>query len=132
MSAGAQRCLLVEVTAMPDVQYSLILGLLQAAAQADSEVERSYDFDKHVLFQAPGLVDTLPAWLAEQPAPDVLALSVYFWNRSVVIELARLAKMIWPGCLVVVGGNDVSYQTTSVMAHYLPPDGGALTAGAGR
>jgi radical SAM superfamily enzyme YgiQ (UPF0313 family) len=112
--ASPAVCHLVEITAMPDVRYSLILGSLQASAQVDPTVASSYRFSKHVLFQDPGLMERLPAWTAGLEPPDVVALSVYFWNRTAVMTVAREVKRLWPQCLVVLGGNDVSYQTESV------------------
>ena len=109
-------CHLIEVTAMPDVRYSLILGSLQSAAVTDELVARTYHFDKHVLFQSPDLMDSLPAWVAGLDRPDVVALSVYFWNRAAAMLIAREVKRHWPDCAVVLGGNDVSYQTESVFA----------------
>ena len=109
-------CHLIEVTAMPEVRYSLILGSLQAAAQEDPEVARAYRFTKHVLFQDKDLMDRLPHWVDDLEPPDVVALSVYFWNRAPVMLIAREVKRRWPNCVVVVGGNDVSHQPTQVFA----------------
>ncbi|HEY8986302.1 MAG TPA: radical SAM protein [Streptomyces sp.] len=99
---------------MPDVRYSLILGSLQASAQADPQVGGAYRFEKHVLFQSPDLMGRLPGWVEGLERPDVVALSVYFWNRAGVMLIAREVKRRWPQCTVVLGGNDVSYQTKSV------------------
>ncbi|MFE9023544.1 radical SAM protein [Streptomyces sp. NPDC007808] len=111
---GRRLCHLIEITAMPDVRYSLILGSLQASAQADPQVAGAYRFHKHVLFQSPDLMGRLPQWVEGLERPDVVALSVYFWNRAGVMLVAREVKRRWPGCTVVLGGNDVSYQTESV------------------
>ena len=107
-------CHLIEITAMPDVRYSLILGSLQAAAQQDPDVARAYRFEKHVLFQSTDLMERLPVWVEGIEAPSVVALSVYFWNRAAVMVIAREIKKLWPDCTVIIGGNDVSYQTESV------------------
>ncbi|MDI5961136.1 B12-binding domain-containing radical SAM protein [Streptantibioticus silvisoli] len=109
-------CHLIEVTAMPEVRYSLILGSLQASAQADPQVASAYRFAKHVLFQDPGLMGRLPQWVAGLEEPAVVALSTYFWNRAAVMSIAREVKRHWPRCVVVLGGNDVSYQTKTVFA----------------
>ena len=111
---GRRLCHLIEITAMPDVRYSLILGSLQASAQADPQVGGAYRFEKHVLFQSPDLMGRLPGWVEGLERPDVVALSVYFWNRAGVMLIAREVKRRWPQCTVVLGGNDVSYQTKSV------------------
>ena len=114
--AARLTCHLIEVTAMPDVRYSLILGSLHSAALTDELVAERYDFDKHVLFQSPELMGSLPEWVAGLDRPEVVALSVYFWNRAAVMLIARELKRRWPDCVVVIGGNDVSYQTASVFA----------------
>ncbi|WNV85800.1 B12-binding domain-containing radical SAM protein [Umezawaea sp. Da 62-37] len=109
------RCLLIEVTAMPGVGYSPILGYLQAAAQTSPEVARRYRFDKRVVYQDVDLASRIPALLDDVGTPDVVALAVYFWNRSISLAIAAEAKRRWPRCLVVLGGNEVSHQTGALL-----------------
>ncbi|MGW7284987.1 radical SAM protein [Streptomyces sp. NPDC054847] len=112
----ALKCHLVEITPMPGVRYSLNLGYLHAAAAADDVCDSAYDFVKHVIFQAPDLLEHTEAWLDGLGHVDVLALSVYFWNREPSMRLAEAVKRRWPGCAVVVGGNDVTHQAAAVFA----------------
>ncbi|MFJ6687008.1 radical SAM protein [Streptomyces werraensis] len=111
-----KQCHLVEVTPMPNVQYSLNLGYLHATAVDDSFCRESYDFTKHVIFQIPGLVDEIDAWLETLESVDVLAISVYFWNREPSMYMADAVKKRWPDCTVIMGGNDVSHQSEVVFA----------------
>ncbi|WP_051950788.1 B12-binding domain-containing radical SAM protein [Actinacidiphila yeochonensis] len=109
-------CHLLEITPMPGVRYSLNLGYLHAAAAADQECEAAYEFHKHVLFQAPDIVDRIDGWLAGLGRVDVLAVSVYFWNRHPSMRFAEAVKRKWPQCTVVLGGNDVTHQQEAVFA----------------
>lgn len=112
----ANRCHLVEVTPMPDVRYSLNLGYLHAMAAADRQCAEAYTFTKHVIFQVPGLVDRVDAWLDTLDHVDTLAISVYFWNRAPSFYIVEAVKQRWPDCVVIMGGNDVSHQTRTVFA----------------
>ncbi|MBQ3514720.1 MAG: B12-binding domain-containing radical SAM protein [Lachnospiraceae bacterium] len=42
--------------------------------------------------------------------PDVLAFSVYIWNVSMVVSLSKEIKKLLPGCSIIVGGPEVSYE----------------------
>jgi radical SAM superfamily enzyme YgiQ (UPF0313 family) len=42
--------------------------------------------------------------------PDVAAFSCYIWNRELVIKLISDIKKARPGCSVIVGGPEVSYE----------------------
>ncbi|MEU7846062.1 radical SAM protein [Micromonospora parva] len=110
------RCHLVEVTPMPDVRYSLNLGYLHATAAADPQCADAYTITKHVIFQVPGLVDRIDAWLDTLEHVDTLAISVYFWNRAPSFYIVEAVKRRWPDCVVIMGGNDVSHQTETVFA----------------
>ena len=110
----AKQCHLVEVTPMPDVRYSLNLGYLHATAVADPQCADAYTFTKHVIFQVPGLVDRIDAWLDTLDRVDILAISVYFWNRAPSFYIVDAVKKRWPDCVVIMGGNDVTHQTHAV------------------
>ncbi|MGV9384995.1 radical SAM protein [Nonomuraea sp. NPDC003707] len=119
MSTGTttrRMCHLVEITPMPDVRYSLNLGYLHATAVADERCRDNYEFVKHVIFQEPGLVNDIDAWLDGIDHVDVLALSVYFWNRRPSMYVADAVKKRWPGCTIIMGGNEVTNQTDTVFA----------------
>ena len=109
-----RNCHLIEVTAMPDVAYSLILASLEATAITDPVVADAYRFQKHVVYQDPGLLHRVDTIVDGLDAPDTVALSAYFWNRSVAFAIADRVKQRWPESRVVLGGNDVSYQTEFV------------------
>lgn len=42
--------------------------------------------------------------------PDVTAFSCYIWNREMVMKLISDLKKTKPGCYVIVGGPEVSYE----------------------
>lgn len=107
---------LVEITPMPGVRYSLNLGYLHAAAAEDRWCREAVEFTKHVIYQKPGLVGEIDAWLDTIDHVDVLALSIYFWNRQPSMYIADAVKRRWPNCKIILGGNDVSHQTEAVFA----------------
>jgi len=116
-SGNARQVHLVELTALPDVRYSVTLGYLQAAAQADPWLARACDFRRHVHHQQASRFEAVcDQVLSEMDDPLVAAFTVYFWNRAQSLELARRVKERWPGCWVIVGGNDVTHQTEAVFA----------------
>lgn len=107
-----RSCHLVELTALPGLRYSAPLGCLEAAAKQDRIVADAYSFAKHIYFPLPGRFAQLRAdFLADLKDPSVVAFTVYCWNRSQSVALARDVKRLWPYCWVVLGGNDVSHQT---------------------
>lgn len=110
------RCHLVEITAMPEVRFSLNLGYLQATAIEDEDCRRSCHFEKHIVFQTHDLLDQVEDWVDRMGRVDVLALSIYFWNRQPSLRLAEAVKRRWPHCVVVIGGNDVTNQADAVFA----------------
>ena len=105
-----RECHLVELTCMPGVYYSIILGYLQAAAMTSPTVGESYSFHKHVIYQTTDTESMAAQLMDSVSAPAVVGFSIYFWNRKPSLELARRIKEKWPACWIVVGGNDVSYQ----------------------
>ncbi|MYW05541.1 radical SAM protein [Streptomyces sp. SID3343] len=108
---------LVELTVMPGVRYSAVLGQLQAAAQADPGLAAAVCFRKHVHLQGgPAFERAAHAVSAELDDPLAVAFTVYFWNRARTLELARRIKERWPRCRIVVGGNDVTHQQKALFA----------------
>lgn len=49
---------------------------------------------------------------------DVVAFSVYLWNRVVTLELVACLKQINPSIRIVLGGSDVSFETDDFFARY--------------
>jgi radical SAM superfamily enzyme YgiQ (UPF0313 family) len=115
MPAEKKQVQLVEFTAMHGVRYSVTLGYLKATALTDSALDAACDFRISVREQSGGehvMAELLDSWTE----PFVVALTVFFWNRSQSIELARQVKQRWPHCRVVLGGNDVSHQQEPLFA----------------
>lgn len=63
----------------------------------------------------------LAALLAE--APDVIAFSVYLWNRRETLELVDALALVRPGLRIVLGGPEVSFDDAELFARH-----GGLTA----
>ena len=60
--------------------------------------------------------------------PDVVAFSVYLWNRVSTLELVACLKQISPSLKIVLGGAEVSFESEEFFDHY-PVD--ALICGEG-
>jgi len=45
-----------------------------------------------------------------EESPDVAAFSCYIWNRELVVKLIGDLKKAKPGCTIIVGGPEVSYE----------------------
>lgn len=103
---------LVEMTMLEEHHYSAILGYLHAAIRTDPELDRMLEVHKHIPAEgAAVLEESLTRTLAAMDHPDLVALTVYFWNRPQAVELARRVHERWPDCAIVFGGNDVTNQT---------------------
>lgn len=61
-------------------------------------------------------------------APDVIAFSVYVWNRQPTLELVAALKAVSPEIRVVLGGPELSFEAADFFVHY-PVD--ALICGEG-
>ncbi|MFJ2956246.1 radical SAM protein [Streptomyces sp. NPDC087270] len=108
---------LVDLTVMPSVRYSAVLGYMQAAAQADPELAASCSFTKHVYMKAGDAFEGACAKVLDAlDNPLAVAFTVYYWNRASSTELARRVKERWPNCRIVLGGNDVTHQQDAVFA----------------
>lgn len=60
--------------------------------------------------------------------PDVVAFSVYLWNRQLTLELVACLKRIDPNLKIVLGGSEVSFEPADFFQHH-PVD--ALICGEG-
>jgi anaerobic magnesium-protoporphyrin IX monomethyl ester cyclase len=69
----------------------------------------------------------LAALLAEEP--DVIAFSVYLWNRRQTLELADALTVARPGLRVVIGGPEVSFDGPELFVRH--PGVSALVRGEG-
>lgn len=63
-----------------------------------------------------------------QTQPDVIAISVYIWNRQMAARLIRSVKALDPSILVIIGGPEVTHDPQGAMAE-MPCD--YLLRGAG-
>lgn len=50
--------------------------------------------------------------------PDVIAFSVYIWNRSATMELVDALHTINPQLRIVLGGPEVSFDDASILKHH--------------
>jgi anaerobic magnesium-protoporphyrin IX monomethyl ester cyclase len=62
-------------------------------------------------------------------APDVVAFSVYLWNRRETLELADALAVARPGLEVVLGGPEVSFDGSELFARH--PGVSAIVRGEG-
>lgn len=108
---------LVELTVMPGVRYSAVLGYLHAAVATDPELDAACSVHKHVHMQSSSEFETTcAAVLDTMHDPLAAAFTIYFWNRERTLELARRVKQRWPRCRIVFGGNDVTHQHIALFA----------------
>lgn len=82
----------------------LAAGLLVASAQRDAAVKTAARFAIRTARVAPDEV------VAGYRAPDLLAFSSYVWNQRYSLEIARRARLRFPGAFVVFGGPSVPRQ----------------------
>mgnify|MGYP003586814087 CR=1 FL=1 len=48
--------------------------------------------------------------------PDIIALAVYIWNKDESMRLTKVLKTAMPGCTIVLGGPEVSFNAVQVLA----------------
>ena len=58
----------------------------------------------------------LSAILTEQP--DVVAFSVYLWNRRETLELIDLLAVAGPGVKIIIGGPEVSFENEGLFERH--------------
>lgn len=61
--------------------------------------------------------------------PDVLGISCYIWNITFVGRILPALKEAMPGCVIVLGGPEVSYAAAEVLTRY--PQADYVLAGEG-
>ncbi|HEX2925174.1 MAG TPA: DUF4080 domain-containing protein [Ruminiclostridium sp.] len=47
--------------------------------------------------------------------PDIIAFSCYIWNIGMVLSISRELKKLLPGCRIILGGPEVSYDSEQVL-----------------
>lgn len=104
------------------IHASLALPLLKAYCRQPDRTLLIREFTVHEPKDT-----VLAALLAEQP--DVVAFSVYIWNRTATLELADALTVARPGLRVVVGGPEVSFDGPELFARH--PGIAALVHGEG-
>lgn len=55
--------------------------------------------------------------------PDVLAFSCYIWNIEQVLKLAQDVKAALPGCFILLGGPEVSFDYQQILEQHAYLDG---------
>ncbi|TWE13398.1 B12-binding domain-containing radical SAM protein [Rudaeicoccus suwonensis] len=114
-AVGARRsCVLVEFSIMPQMGYSLAMAYLRASVEADPEVGAQWSLSDHVVFQDVEDDTAVERFVDTLDSPDVVAFSVYFWNRQFSEQCATLIRSRWPDTVLVFGGNDVTDQAEQV------------------
>ena len=104
------------------IHASLALPYLAAACGSDCGEVRICEFTVHEPKE-----QILAALLAQQP--DVIAFSVYIWNRSATLELIDALAVVRPQLRIVVGGPELSFEESSLLHRH--PGISALIRGEG-
>lgn len=98
------------------IHPSLALPCLAAYSGADCGELLIREFTVHEPKE-----NILAALLAE--APDVIAFSVYLWNRRETLELVDALALVRPELRIILGGPEVSFDGSELFARH-----GGLTA----
>ncbi len=61
--------------------------------------------------------------------PDAAGFSCYIWNIEHVVKIASIVKSVLPGCLIILGGPEVSFGCEDLMARW--PFADVIVRGAG-
>lgn len=61
--------------------------------------------------------------------PDMAGFSCFIWNIEHVVKIASILKSVLPGCLIVLGGPEVSFGCEALMAQW--PFSDVIIRGAG-
>jgi anaerobic magnesium-protoporphyrin IX monomethyl ester cyclase len=104
------------------IHASLALPCLSAACDSDCGEVRICEFTVHEPKE-----QILAALLAQQP--DVIAFSVYIWNRSATLELIDALAVVRPQLRIVVGGPELSWESADLLTRH--PGINALIRGDG-
>lgn len=90
------------------IHASLALPCLAAACGSDCGEVRICEFTVHEPKE-----QILAALLA--PQPDVIAFSVYIWNRAATLELIDALAVVRPQLRIVVGGPELSWESAALL-----------------
>lgn len=87
----------------------LAAGMLAATCRANPDFSSRYELDPWLRFARAEPAAIVAGMAAPDGAgPSVLGLSAYVWCERLSLDVARLAKARWPGCLIVLGGPSVT------------------------
>lgn len=50
--------------------------------------------------------------------PEILAFSCYIWNFEMILAIASETKKLLPDCKIILGGPEVSYNSSIIMEEY--------------
>ena len=109
------RVSLVEITSAPGLAFSLAAAYLQAYAEGLPCLAARYHFNRLVSYGGQGvdgIVQDICAKSEQAGRPDVLAFTIYFWNRQTTWQVIARLRKVWPGVVIVVGGTDIEPETT--------------------
>lgn len=104
------------------IHASLALPCLAAACGSDCGEVRICEFTVHEPKE-----QILAALLTQQP--DVIAFSVYIWNRSATLKLIDALALVRPQLCIVVGGPELSFEESDLLHRH--PGISALIRGEG-
>ena len=90
------------------IHASLALPCLAAACGSDCGEVRICEFTVHEPKE-----QILAALLA--PQPDVIAFSVYIWNRLATLELIDALAVVRPELRIIVGGPELSWESDALL-----------------
>lgn len=93
------------------IHASLALPCLAAACGDDCGELRICEFTVHEPKE-----QVLTALLA--PSPDVIAFSVYLWNRAATFELIDALAVVRPDLRIVVGGPEISWSHSELLQRH--------------
>ncbi len=111
---GAMRTLLTTLHSKY-IHPSLALPYLAAYCQQDATIDCDELLIREFTLHEPK-ENVLYELLKEQP--DVIAFSVYLWNRIATLELVDALHVAAPHVRVILGGPEVSYETTPLWQHH--------------
>lgn len=86
----------------------LAIGMLWQAAQQDPVNQKKWQLG-HIVYSKGADIDSTARDLA---ASDVVAMSTYIWNIEFQMSLAQQIKKYNPRCFVLVGGPEISPNST--------------------
>lgn len=93
------------------IHSSLALAYLEEACRSDSWELETLEFT---------INDKLDQIMTRlyRSQPDVLCFSTYIWNIEEILSLCQDFKKVSPQCLIILGGPEVSYDSTRILEEH--------------